>query len=247
MSPDRRTRLWLAGAAGAGLAIGIAGTTALGAAGPVSTGDRAAIERVVHDYILSHPEIITEALTKLQDRETGSRISAEAKALETPFAGAWAGAADGDVTLVMFTDYACGYCRASVADVDRLLAEDKRLKVVWREIPILGPASDAAAQAALAAAVQGKYPAFHRLIFKAGVPTAAKIAAAQKAAGVEPARAAADAKSAAVRSEIERNLALAQKLGVSGTPAFVIGDKMFGGAVGYDALKQAVADARKAG
>ena len=235
-------------AAAAGLAVGGIGSAALSQSAP-SPRDRAAIERIVHDYILAHPEILPEAMARLQDREGARAIATERAALTTPFRGAWAGAETGDVTLVMFSDYACGYCRASVADVDRLLAEDKKLKVVWREIPILGPNSEAAARAALAAAGPadgkgGRYLDLHRRIFAGGSPTPAKLAAAETALGLDPAAIATAARAPAIDEEIRQNIALAQKLGVSGTPAFVVGDKVLGGAVGYEALKQAVAAAR---
>ncbi|WP_286750872.1 thioredoxin domain-containing protein, partial [Sphingopyxis sp. SCN 67-31] len=113
------------------------------------------VETIVGDYIRANPEIIPEALEAQRDREMAKAIDAIRPALEKPYAGAWAGNADGDVTLVVFTDYACGFCRASVPDVDRLVREDKRLKVVFRELPIISPQSRDAALMALAAARQG--------------------------------------------------------------------------------------------
>jgi protein-disulfide isomerase len=195
---------------------------------------------VVRDYILNHPEIIPEAMKRLQDRETGKLVSAHRSALQTPFPGAWAGARDADVTLVMFSDYSCGYCRASVPDVDRLLREDKKLRIVWRELPILGPGSDQAARVSLAAAKQGKYLDFHRRMFAAGTPSAAKLATVSKAAGVD----AAGARGADIEREIDANIALARTLGLTGTPSFIVGDRVLMGAVGYDELKKAVSEAR---
>lgn len=229
-------------AAAAGVAIGGVGSAALSQSAPAAK-DKAAIERIVHDYLLAHPEIIPQAMARLQEREGAQAIAAERGPLTTPYRGAWAGAEKGDVTLVMFSDYSCGYCRASVADVDRLLKEDRNLKVVWREIPILGPNSEAAARAALAAADKGRYLDIHRRLFAGGSPTPAKIAAAQTVLGLD----AAAGRNPAIDAEIAQNIALAQKLGVTGTPAFVVGDRMLGGAVGYDALKKAVAEARGTG
>jgi protein-disulfide isomerase len=116
---------WVAGLVGllaGGAAVAVA--TGAGAGTKVGDPDRASIEAVVRDYILNHPEIIPEAMTRLQWRETAKLLAMHRAAIETPFAGAWAGAKDGNVTLVMFTDYSCGYCRTSVPHVDRLLAED---------------------------------------------------------------------------------------------------------------------------
>ena len=100
-------------------------------------------------------------------------IGGQRTALETPFHGAWAGAAEGDVVLVQFFDYSCGYCRQSNADVDRLLREDSRLKVIWREYPVLGPASDAAARVSIAAARQGRFRELHAQMFCLGRTTEA--------------------------------------------------------------------------
>ncbi len=228
---------WVAGLIGivaGGAAVALSGVTGAVAA----DGDRASIEAVVRDYILSHPEIIPEAMTKLQERESSKRLAGQRARLETPFAGAWAGAKDPDATLVMFTDYSCGYCRASVPDVERLLAEDKKLRIVWRELPILGPGSDQAARAGLSAAKQGRYMAFHRAMFAAGPPSAAKVAQVSKAAGLSAGG------GADIEREISDNIELARALQLSGTPAFVVGDRLLNGAVGYEALKKAIAEAR---
>lgn len=233
---------WVAALAGvAGLGAGIAGTRAI--AGDIV--DRAAIEKVVHDYLLAHPEILPEAMAKLQDRQTASAITTERAAIETPFAGAWAGNPAPRVTLVMFTDYSCGYCRASAPDIEKLLAEEPDLKVVWREIPILGAQSVIAARAALAAAKEGRYLGFHRGLFAGGRPDAASIGEVAKAEGLDAAKLAASGKGDDVTREIAANLKLAAKLGVDGTPAFVVGGQMLGGAVGHDALKKAIDLARK--
>jgi len=207
--------------------------------------DRARVEAIVRDYILAHPEIIPEAIDRLRAKAGNDAYAANRHALETPFASAWAGAKDGDVTLVMFSDYACGFCRASLADVDRLIAEDPHLKVVWREIPILGPGSEAAARAALAAARQGQFRAFHTRMFEVGVPNAARVSAVLASLPLDQARAAADAKSPEVAGELRGNLELAGKIDPSlATPTFVIAGTVLKGAVGYEALKQAISQAR---
>jgi protein-disulfide isomerase len=225
----------------AGLAGGLVGgaAVALAVASGVVDGDRSRTERIVRDYVLAHPEIIPEAVQRLQDRELAGIIDANRAAYETPFGSAWAGAEDGDVVLVEFFDYACGFCRKSNPDVERLLAEDKRLKVVWREFPVLGNDSVAAAQASLAAAKQGKFRAFHDALFKTARPTAAALAAAQVVAGVAP-----QPVTAEIHAEIEKNYELARAVRASGTPQFVVGDKALQGAVGYQALKDAIAAAR---
>ena len=193
----------------------------------------------IRSYLLENPEILPEAMERLREREAATAVDAQRAALETPFHGAWAGAADADVTLVEFFDYACGYCRSANADVERLLREDPRLKVVWREFPVLGPNSEQAAIASLAAARAGRFRAFHERLFAAGRPTDSAVDAARAAANVpEPEL------TPEFRQELERNYELARAIGATGTPTFVVGDTVLQGAVGYEALRDAVAEAR---
>jgi protein-disulfide isomerase len=194
----------------------------------------------VRAYLLEHPEILPEAMERLRARENATAVRRHRTALETPFHGGWAGAADGDVVLVEFFDYACGYCRASNADVERLLREDPRLKVVWREYPVLGPDSEQAAIASLAAARAGRFRQFHDRLYAGGRPTEASIAAARSAVGLPPASLTEE-----YRREIERNYELARAIGATGTPTWVVGDQILQGAVGYEALKAAVEAARR--
>jgi len=208
---------------------------------------KAEVETIVADYIKANPQIIPEALEAQRNGEIAKAIDAIRPALEKPYAGAWAGNADGDVTLVVFTDYACGFCRASVPDVDRLIREDKRLKVVFRELPIIAPQSRDAAIMALAAARQGKYDAFHHAMFAAGsLDKAAIAAAAAKVGVVTDGTADATANEALFQRELDSNLAIATQLQLNATPTWIVGNQLFQGQIGYDALKQAVAKARAA-
>ena len=193
----------------------------------------------VRDYLLENPEILPEAMDRLRDREAARAVSANRISLETPFAGAWAGAADGDVVLVEFFDYACGYCRKSNADIERLLREDKRLKVVWREWPVLGPDSEAAARASLAAAQAGRFKPFFEALFEAGRPTPEALAKARSAVGLTG-----ELPTEAGEIELQRNFQLARNLEATGTPTFVVGDRIFQGAVGYETLRDAIKEAR---
>jgi protein-disulfide isomerase len=205
----------------------------------VRDGDRAAIEKIVREYILEHPEILPEAMQRLQERELAKAVNANRKQIETPFAGAWEGAAQPDVTVVEFFDYNCGYCRAALGDVDRLLKEDPKLRIVYREFPVLGPDSEVAARASLAAAKAGKYPEFHRALFAGGRVDAASVTRVARSLGIDPQGA-----GPAAQAEIDANLSLQRPLDLRGTPSWVIGTKVFGGAVGYDTLKAAIAEAR---
>ena len=208
--------------------------------------DKAAVEAIVHDYILENPEIITEAVQVLQQRRTLGQLNAVRNQIETPFASAWTGNPNGDVTIVEYSDYACGYCAQSVADVEKLVAGDKNVKVVFRELPILSDESTAAAKMALAAAKQGKFNAFHTGLYAMGKPTDASIDAAARKAGLDIAKAKNFASSSAANEEIQNNLTIAQQLSFSGTPSWVIGERTYSGALGLEGLRDAVAKARAA-
>lgn len=217
--------------------------------GRVPNADRARIERVVHDYILAHPDILPEAMQRLQDRDVADqRARAERIALENtesiakPFGSAWAGNANPDVTLVEYFDYNCGYCRASLPAIAQLLASDRKVRVVYREYPILSAESVDAARMSLAAAEQGKFQAFHDALYAAGPVSADTIAAAAEAAGLNLARARAFESTADV--EIAANKAMAQKLELRGTPSWVIGQQVTPYALPLEELRKAVTEAR---
>jgi len=207
--------------------------------------DRAAVETIVRNYILEHPEILPQAMENLQRNQNRGQLSQVRSDVERPFPGAVLGNPNGAVTLVEFTDYACGYCRRSVEDIAALAKQNPDLKIVIRELPIISPHSAAAARMALAAAEQGKYTAFHDAMFAAGQIDPGAIEAAARAAGLDLDRARTVAASAAAKTEIERNMALAQKLGISGTPSWIAGEDVISGAVGADRLNEAVKAARK--
>ena len=231
-------------AAAAVLLAGVAGAAlAAGAAPAAAPGDKAAIERIVRDYILSHPEIIPEAMTRLQSREVTKLLDSNRKEIETPFAGAVAGNPDGDVSVVVFFDYACPYCRQGHADVGKLIAADPRVRVVYRDFP--APASEEAAIASLSAAQQGRYTRFHNAMFETpGKVGHERTIAMVRAAGLDEGRTARDLAAPALKAEIKKNLELGRALGLTGTPSYVVGNEILSGAVGLDALKAAVAKAR---
>lgn len=201
--------------------------------------------RSTRDYLLANPEVLPEAMEVLQQREQLARIEPLRGELETPFPGAVLGNPAGSVTLVEFTDYACTYCRQSVADVAALVAADPDLKVVIREYPILAPESIDAARMALAAAQQGRYARFHQAMFRLGPPTAETIEAAAREAGVDLPRARAAIATGAFDMQLRANAQLALQLGISGTPGWVVGDQAFNGAVGSQRLTEAIEEARQ--
>lgn len=183
-------------------------------------GDKAAIEEIVRNYILEHPEILPQAMERLQARENGKQVASAGNALTAPFPGAVLGNPNGSVTLVEFTDYACGYCRASVPEVEALIAANPDLKVVIRELPILSPASADAARWSLAAAEQGKFEAFHKAMFAAGRPAADTIQAAAARAGLDLDLARKVIAEPRVEAEIKQNLDFARQLRIDGTPSW---------------------------
>ena len=193
----------------------------------------------VRSYLMQNPEILPEAMNQLRSREVANVVDQNRVALETPFHSAWAGAADADVVLVEFFDYACGFCRAANPDVERLLREDPRLKVVWREYPVLGPDSEQAAILSLAAAKAGRFRAFHDRLFATARPVESAREAARTAVGIPPASLTDE-----IRTELTRNFDLARAIGTSGTPTFVVGDQVLEGAVGYEVLRKAIEEAR---
>ena len=203
------------------------------------------MQQAVRTTLLENPEILPEAMEKLRERETGKQVDALAAKLTAPFPGAVLGNPQGKVTLVEFTDFACTYCRASVAEVEVLIAENPDLRVVVREMPILSPQSADAARWGLAAAEQGKYAAFHKAMFAAGRPDPRTIAAAAEAAGLDLERARTVIADPKTDAELAANLDYARQLGFERTPSWVIGDKAFSGAVGRDILQKAIAEARE--
>lgn len=213
-------------------------------AGGQSSTEKAAIGSIVRDYVLEHPEILPEAMQRLQARETGKAVAASKGAIFEPYATAWEGNAKGDVTVAVMMDYACGYCRASLPEIAKLVAEDPNVRIVYRELPVLSEVSRVAARWGLAAAEQGKFKPFHTALYSGGQLSEASIAAAAASAGLDQSKAQATVASPRADAEIARNLDTAGKLGVTGTPSWVIGDRVISGMVPYETLKQAVAAAR---
>lgn len=227
-----------------GAAVAYAAADGKDAAASVSTSDRAAIEAIVRNYILEHPEIIPEAVKRLQAKDVAAKVEQNRSELETPYKGAWEGAEKPQVTLVAFMDYACGYCRASLPDLARLLKENPDLRIVYHELPVITQASVGAAKVSLLAANAGKFSAFHRAMYAAGGVEPDLVLKAAGKAGLDTAAAKAAMASKATDETLMGNIRLAQTLGGEGTPMFVVGDQLFNGLVGYDVLDAAVDLAR---
>lgn len=199
--------------------------------------------RIVRAGMMADPQILVDAGQALRDRQYEPVLAQHRAELETPFGTSWKGASKPDVTLVEFFDYACPYCKASNPVVDRLIEDDKNVRVVYRELPILGPDSVAAARLSLAASKAGRFAQFHDALWAAGRPSPQTLASASQSAGI-PSKA---QESADIEAELKKNFELAGQLGATGTPLFVVGNRVINSAVSYEELKKAIEDARAKG
>lgn len=222
------------------LTIGIAAATALAAVAATVGLKTPGVE--VREYLLTHPEVIPEAMAALEARESGKVVAGNRAAIETPVGDAWLGNPKGDVTVVEFFDYNCTYCRSSLPIINALVKADPNVRVVFRELPILAQSSLDAAKLSYAAARQGKFRRFHDPLYAAGRVTPESMAATARAAGVD--LAAAKASEGAAEAEVRRNVQLARDLKTTGTPTWVVGDRVLIGMQPLETLQEAVKAAR---
>jgi protein-disulfide isomerase len=241
-----------AAAATAALLSAAAPAPASAADGTMSPENRAAIENIVRDYILSNPEIIMEAVERLRAKQRMAEESADRQALESNRAALLAdpnshvgGNPKGDVTIVEFFDYRCGVCKRIHPIVEELVRSDGNIRRIYKEWPILGPDSVIASRAAIASRAQGKYPEFHKAMMEAKAALdEARILQIAASVGLDTARLRKDMDSPAVEKVIAANYALADKLKLNGTPSFLIGDRLLRGGRDLESLRAIVAEAR---
>ncbi len=229
------------------------------AAGPAPAGEDAltpeqkkSVERIVRDYILKNPEIITEAIAILRERQRVEQERAQAAALVAHRAQIFdhpmtpvSGNPEGDVTIVEFFDYQCPFCKRSLPVVKRLMESDPGLRFVWKEFPILGPVSRFAARAAMAAHKQGKYFEFHLAVMGArGRLTEERVLKLAAKAGLDVARLEKDMADPSIDAYLDETIMLAEALGIGGTPAFIIGGRLVPGALSEEEMRRYVAAAR---
>ena len=222
-----------------------------------SATQRGAIEKIVRDYLLAHPEVLQEAMAELEKKQqlaetekARSAIKNHSEALFNSPRQVVLGNPQGDVTFVEFFDYNCGYCKRALNDMTTLMEKDPKLKVVLKEFPVLGPGSVEAAQVAVAVRMQDKtgkkYLDFHqKLLGGRGQADKAKALAVAKDVGMDMARLDKDMKSDEVSKTIEESMKLAEALGLNGTPSYVIGNDVVIGAVGLEALGKKIEAARQ--
>ncbi len=222
------------------------------AADPLTPAQKDAVEALIRDYIANHPEAVLDAVQAAQEKENTASaknaIAANRAQLDDDPTSPVGGNPHGDVTIVEFFDYRCPYCKEVEPSLEALLDEDRKLRIVYKEFPILGPASVYASRIALAARAQGKYDAFHHaMIATKGTIDDAVVDRVAAAVGIDMGKAKAALAAPGIDGIIHANYALAEALAIQGTPAFVIGDTLVPGVADIDSLKKLVAEARQGG
>jgi len=214
---------------------------------------REAVERIIREYLLSHPEVLEEALGALQQRRAATERQRQTEALKRHEndllrdpAAPVGGNPGGDATVVEFFDYRCGYCKTVAPVVRQLLQRDRQVRFVYKELPVLGPDSVVASRAALAAVAQGRYAALHDALLDAREPLSRPVVlkiAAQ--VGLDVGRLEKDMDAPETLALIRRNQELARAIGIRGTPAFVVGGQVVPGAVDLATLERLVEQTRR--
>ncbi len=227
-------------------------------AGPFDARQKAAIEEIIKDYLLANPEVMLEIQTaleskmeKLQAEKLKTALKNNTDDIFRSSSAPVAGNPNGDVPIVEFFDYNCGYCKKAFIDLAKAVEQDPKIKLILNELPILSKSSEEAARVALAAGLQGKYWDVHRALIgiRGEVNQATSLKAIEKIPGLDQAKLKKDIGSDAVTAEIKRVRDLAQKMGIQGTPHFLVGDRAIAGAPGnlLEQIQGHVADLRKTG
>lgn len=222
--------------------------------GTLSEAQQKEIQELIHTYLMDNPEVIIEAVQKYQteqaqkaQEEAHAALVANKDKLEKDTESPVAGNPKGDVTVVEFFDYNCGYCKKMLPAVQELLSTDKNVRYVFKDLPILRPDSERAAKAALAVwnIAPDKYFEYHvALMGGRGELTDERLLKTAETLGINREKLKAAMEDPALDKIIQRNLDMARVLGIGGTPAFIIGDQMLPGALGLDALQQVIAKSR---
>ena len=217
----------------------------------VSIEQRQVIESVIEDYLLRNPIIIRQAINALRAKEENTKKARISEALKTHKQQIFrdetspvGGNPKGDITLVEFFDYNCGYCKKAATTLKAVVEKDPNIRVVYKEFAILGPESATAARAALAAHRQGKYIEFHEGLM-AEEANESNILALVKSLGMDYSRFRKDMGRSDIEAILQKNYQLANILGITGTPVFVIGDQIIPGAVSEEALQRAIKEERR--
>ena len=214
---------------------------------------RQEVETIVREYLRAHPELVTEALQEMERREQEARKKGAAEAVRVHLTeltqdpgNPVGGNPQATVTIVEFFDFQCGYCKKEEVEIIKLLQTDPDIRMVYKDLPILGPVSVFAARAALAAQKQGKHGLFHAAMMAAtGNLTEQRVLQLAAQVGLDVSRLEKDMADPSVEEILARNTHLADALSIRGTPALVIGTELVPGAVDLDSLRRLVSQARK--
>jgi protein-disulfide isomerase len=238
----------------AGLALAVLLTLPVGAraAEAPDASRRQEIETIIREYLLAHPEVVTEALQEAERREQEAQRKRAAEAIRAHLAeltqdpgSPVGGNPQGRVTVVEFFDYQCGYCKREAVELKALLQTDSDIRLVYKDLPILGPASVFAARAALAAQKQGKHEALHAALMAASQPlTDQEVLRVAAQVGLDAAKLEKDMADPSVSQALDRNFRLQRALNIQGTPALIVGTELMPGAASLETLKALVARAR---
>ena len=223
------------------------------AADAVESMSEEEFERRVHDYLLAHPEVIGEAINRLEAQQREQEAARGQTALKSHADRVFRDPADpvggnpsGDATLVEFADYNCPDCKQMAPVITQAQDADPHLRIVYKEFPILGPGSVFAAKAALAANKQGKYVAFHRALNQLrGSVDESKVLEVAKAVDLDVTHLKADMEAPDINAQLGKNKELAQTLGINGTPGYAVGEKVFSGATNLKSLQVMIEQSRK--
>ena len=245
----------------AGLLAAFAMVALLAAPGPARAADTftgeqiEAVQTIIRDYLMQNPEVLRDALVELERRQAAEEDERRAKAiaenkdklLNSEYQVVL-GNPDGDVTLIEFFDYNCGYCKRALSDMMDLIKTDPKLRIVLKEFPVLGRESIEAAQVAIAVAEQNRYLDFHqKLMTSKGRNGREQALAAAAELGLDMDKLKADMESDKVADTISEVYALSNALAINGTPAYIIGDEIIEGAIGFAGLKEKIAAMRQCG
>lgn len=218
---------------------------------PVTAEQREAIEKIIKEYLIKNPTVIRDAIQALRAQEEKEKRELTAKTLRDLRSEIYSdpdspviGDPKGDFAIVVFFDYNCGYCKRSLPELRTLIAKDPRVRIVYKELPILGPQSLVSAKAALAAVRQGRYEAVNSALFAADGAGEAMLKGVADSLKLNYAKLQQDMADPKIRAEIERNVSLATALNIEGTPAYIVGEQIIPGAIDITSLETLIAAER---
>lgn len=237
---------------------GLAGVFAFGQSqishaqnGAFDGAQKEAIEGIIKDYLLENPKVIFDSIDAFRAQEEAQKQADAENAIKDNLKSLTGdnspsiGPADADVTIVEFFDYNCGYCKRALPDVQAIVETDKKVRFVFKEMPILGPTSLTAAQWAMAAQKQDKYFEYHSALMEFRGPKEEKqLEKIAKDLGLDVDQMKKDAKSSEIQAMIDADISLARKIGISGTPAFIVGETLYPGYIGEDGMVDAIKQER---